>query len=119
MRVIGNGEIASLLGELARLTTLEDGSPQSFRVRAYEKAARAAETADRPLAAMSVSELSALDGLGASTAKKIREVVDTGSMAKLVALRERYPPAFIEITRIPGVGPKTALAMRDHLSVET
>jgi DNA polymerase (family 10) len=117
--VIGNGEIASLLYELARLTTLEDGSPQSFRVRAYEKAARAVEAATAPLAELSQSALTKVEGIGSSTAKKIRELVDTGSIAKLETLRERYPPAFVEITRIPGIGPKTALAVRERLGVET
>ncbi|HSG79547.1 MAG TPA: DNA polymerase/3'-5' exonuclease PolX [Acidimicrobiia bacterium] len=117
--MIGNGDIATLLYELARLTTLEDGSPQSFRVRAYEKAARAVETATEPVAELSQSALTKVGGIGSSTAKKIRELADSGSIAKLEALRERYPPAFVEITRIPGVGPKTALAVREQLGVET
>ena len=33
---VSNSEIVRVLAELATLTKLEDGSPQSFRVRAYE-----------------------------------------------------------------------------------
>ena len=117
--VITNAEIASLLYELARLTTLEEGSAQSFRVRAYEAAARAVEGHSEPLAAMSEAEIAALRGLGPGTARKIRELVDTGRIAKLDRLRAEFPPAFQELTRVSGVGPKTALALRDHLGVRS
>ncbi len=114
-----NREIASILHELARLTVLVDGSNQSFRVRAYEAAARAVESSSAAVAEMSVAELTALKGIGRSTASKIRELVDTGSMEKLDHLRSLFPPPFQELTRVPGVGPKTALALRDHLGVES
>ncbi|MFH1329760.1 MAG: DNA polymerase/3'-5' exonuclease PolX [Actinomycetota bacterium] len=117
--MVTNAEIASLLSELARLTTLEDGSSQSFRVRAYEGAARTVEDLGEPLAAMSEDEIAALRGLGPSTARKVRELVETGRIAKLDCLRAGFPPAFQELTRIPGVGPKTALALRDHLGVRS
>ncbi len=118
-RVLGNGEIASLLYELARLTTLEDGSSQSFRVRAYEAAARAVEGHPQPVAELSEDELAGLRSVGRSTAAKIRELVGTGHMEKLDRLRAEYPPAFQELTRVPGVGPKTALALRQHLGVQS
>jgi DNA polymerase (family 10) len=113
----GNGEIASLLSELARLTVLDEGSPQSFRVRAYESAARAVETAGPPVAELSESELVSIRGIGRSTARKIREFVETGSIARLETLRSRFPPDFLQLTRIPGVGPKTAVLLRDRLGV--
>jgi DNA polymerase (family 10) len=116
-RVLGNGEIASVLYELARLTTLEDGTSQSFRVRAYERAARTVEGHPEPVAALSEGELAALRGLGPNIARKLRELVDTGRVARLDRLRAEYPPAFQELTRVPGIGPKTAAALRRHLAV--
>jgi DNA polymerase (family 10) len=115
--VITNAEVASALYELARLTTLEDGSVQSFRVRAYEAAARAAEAHPVPLAGMSEAEIAALRGLGPSTARKVRELVETGRIAKLDRLRAEFPPAFQELTRVPGVGPKTARRLRERLGI--
>ncbi|MBN2114217.1 MAG: DNA polymerase/3'-5' exonuclease PolX [Acidimicrobiia bacterium] len=117
--MVTNAEIVSLLDELARLTTLEDGSPQSFRVRAYEAAARTVEGLAQPLAEMSEAEIAALRGLGQSTARKVRELVETGRIAKLDRLRAEFPPAFRELTRVPGIGPKTALLLRDRLGVRS
>jgi DNA polymerase (family 10) len=42
----------------------------------------------------------------------------TGEVAKLTALREKYPPAFVELTKIPGLGPKTLKLIRAELGVE-
>jgi len=117
--VVTNAEMVSLLYELARLTTLEDGSVQSFRVRAYEGAARAVEGHPEPLASMSQEEIAALRGIGEGTARKVRELIDTGRIARLDRLRADFPPAFQELTRVPGIGPKTALALRDHLGVRS
>jgi DNA polymerase (family 10) len=113
----GNFEAARLLQELADLVKLEEGSPQSFRVRAYERAVVAVRDLVGPVADMTAEELEAVDGIGKSTARKIREYVATGSMARLEALREKYPPELVELTRIPGLGPKTVLLLRDRLGV--
>ncbi len=113
-----NAELARIMGELAQLTKLEDGSPQSFRVRAYEKAVQALRDLTEPAVTMSAAELTAVSGIGKSIAAKLREYVDTGSLAKLDELREKFPPAFVELTRIPGLGPKTLALLRSELGVE-
>jgi DNA polymerase (family 10) len=113
-----NTEIARVLRELTVLLQLEDGSPQSFRVRAYDKGTQAVAELGVDVAAMTQAELVAVNGIGKGIATKIREYVDTGNIAKLDELRERYPPAFVELTRIPGLGPKTLALVRAELGVE-
>ena len=54
-----------------------------------------------------------------STARKIRELVDTGRMEKLEGLRAKFPVEFVELTRIPGIGPKTAVMLREELGVRS
>ena len=107
-----------MLSELSRLTTLEEGSPQSFKVRAYDNARGAIEGAGVDVTTMSKSELTALKGVGGSTADKILEFVASGRVDKLERLRQKYPPAFLELTRIPGLGPKTLVMIRRELGVE-
>lgn len=115
--VMTNAEVAAALYELARLTVLEDGSRQSFRARAYEGAARAIELAGFDVAGASATEIAGIKGVGPSSAKKVRELVDTGSMEKLERLRSLFPPGFAALTRVPGIGPKTAALLRDELGV--
>ena len=115
--MISNSEVASHLYELAKLSTLAEGSSNAFRVRAYETAARTVDALTEPVAAMPEAALTALRGVGPSTAKKIRELVDTGAIGKLAELRGQFPPEFVELTRVPGVGPKTAVVLRDRLGI--
>jgi DNA polymerase (family 10) len=109
--------LLALFRELGRLTTLEEGSPMSFRARAYENAAEAIASHQGDLSALSEKELRAIDGIGASTARKIREFFETGTIARLEELRLEYPAELVELTRIPGLGPKTLLRLRKELGV--
>lgn len=110
-------QILDALKELQLLMTLEEGSPQAFRVRAYDNAIQGLESTTADVGAMTDAELVALKGVGKSTASKIRELIDTGTIKKLEGLREKYPAEFVNLTRIPGLGPKTLLMLRDELNV--
>jgi len=112
-----NVEVALLLRELARLTELEEGSVQSFRVRAYQRAVDAVRSLETDVTGLSFEELRAVDGIGDRIARKIREYVETGRIGKLEELRSRYPPGMLELLKVPGLGPKTVLMLRDHLGV--
>lgn len=111
-------QILDALKELRILMTLEEGSPQAFRVRAYDNAIDGLESSAADVAALSESELVALKGVGKSTASKIRELIETGSIRKLDGLREKYPSEFVNLTRIPGLGPKTLIMLRDRLDIQ-
>ena len=106
------------LAELAKLTALDEGSPQAFRVRAYENAIQGIEGYGGELSDLTKADLTKIKGVGPSTADKILEFETTGHVAKLDSLREKYPPPFVELTKIPGLGPKTLKVMRSELGVE-
>ncbi|MEL7158460.1 MAG: PHP domain-containing protein, partial [Actinomycetota bacterium] len=110
--------ILAMLDELVRLTTLDEESAQSFKVRAYENARNALEAHGGDVSALTVTELTKIKGVGKATANKVRELLDTGTVAKLDELRAQYPPAFVELSRIPGLGPKTLKLVRSELGVE-
>ena len=110
-------ELVALFEELTELMSLQEGGAQSFRVRAYENATEAIKSSRDDLATMKQSALTKLEGIGKSTAQKIREYFDTGSIKKLEELRELFPTEFVALTRIPGLGPKTLLRLRDELGV--
>lgn len=112
-------DIVEALKELAELTTLDEGSPQAFRVRAYENAQRAVQAVSGDVAEMTEAQLTKLDGIGKSTAKKIRQFIDTGRIDKLDELRAEYPRSVVEMSHIPGVGPKAVKKLRAELGIES
>lgn len=114
-----NDQVAAALARLALLTQLEEGSPQSFRTRAYERAVDAVRLFPDDVSTLDVAELRAIDGVGDSTAKKIREFVDTGHIQALDELSTKYPDRFVAILQVPGVGPRTAITLRDQLGIES
>ncbi len=112
-------DVLEMLEELATLTTLDEGDVQSFKVRAYETAARGIEAHVGDIAHLTAAQLQKIDGIGKSTATKIRELLDTGRVPKLVELREKFPASVVELMKIQGVGPKAVLKLRAELGVQS
>ena len=106
-----------MLRELAELTQIDEGSPQSFRVRAYESAAQAIAAEASDLGRLTPQELQGIQGIGKSTAAKIRELLETGTVKKLEALRAKHPRSVVELLRIQGLGPKALARLRAELGV--
>lgn len=112
-----NESVVAALRELVAYTKLEDGQSQSFRTRAYEKAIDSIVVSSRPVGSMTVSELTEMDGIGDSTARKIVEFSANGRIGKVERLRGRFPPTMLDLLRIPGLGPKTVLLLQKELGV--
>ncbi len=111
-----NAEIAAALEELGVLYEL-DGAVK-YRVLAYSSAAKAIR--ESPL---SVAELSAegrateIPGVGKTLAEKIAALLESGEIPAAAKLKAKFPPTLIEVTRVPGVGAKTARLLFDALGV--
>src|ERR671918_679066 len=86
-----NDEVAELLQEYSDLTSISGGD--AFKARAYEKAARSVSGYHGDVGSLDVKELGKIPNVGGSIAEKIREYLETGSIAAL--------------ERLPGFGPKT------------
>jgi DNA polymerase (family X) len=110
-------EVARILSELATLTELDEGSPNAFRVRAYQNAQRAVEGLPEDLSGMSASDLAKVKGIGKSIAGRIREYLDHGTIQKLEELREKHPKGKLALMKIPGLGPKSVQLLDDELQV--
>src|SRR5207245_10705653 len=61
--------------------------------------------------------LKAIPGIGEAIVKKIVEYVTTGQLEFLTRLEAEVPPALLEITRVPGLGPRTAKDIYDALGI--
>jgi DNA polymerase (family 10) len=112
-------DVLDMLRELGELTMLDEGDPQSFRVRAYESAAHAIAAQATDLGRLTVKELQGIDGIGKSTAEKIRELLETGKVTKLETLRQRHPASVVALLRIQGLGPKAVARLRAELGVQS
>ncbi len=113
-----NAEIAAALEELGVLYEL-DGAVK-YRVLAYGTAAKAIRESP-----VSVADLAAagrateVPGVGKTLAEKIDALIATGEIPAAVKLKAKFPPTLIEVTRVPGVGAKTARRLFDELGVAT
>ena len=112
-----NEEISGLLREYAELTQITGGDV--FRARNYEKAARSVRGWGDDIGPLDVKALRAIPGVGASIAAKIAEYRETGSIRALDELRAKIPPGVLELTRVPGLGPKRALQLNRDLGVQS
>ena len=112
-----NEEIAALLREYAELAQITGGDV--FRARNYEKAARSVRGWGDDIGPLDARALRAIPGVGASIAAKIVEYRDTGTIEALEELRAQIPPGVLELTRVPGLGPKRALQLNRDLGAES
>jgi DNA polymerase (family 10) len=112
-----NEEVAGLLREYAELTQITGGDV--FRARNYEKAARSVRGWGDDIGPLDGKALREIPGVGASIAAKIAEYRDTGTIRALEELRARIPPGVLELTRVPGLGPKRALQLNRELGIES
>jgi DNA polymerase (family 10) len=112
-----NEEVAALLREYAELTQITGGDV--FRARNYEKAARSVRGWASDISQLDVKELRAIPGVGASIAAKIAEYRQSGSIRALEELRAKIPPGVLELTRVPGLGPKRALQLSRDLGIQS
>jgi DNA polymerase (family X) len=113
-----NAEIADAFEELASLYEL-DGAVV-YRVVAYRNAAKAIREAGVSVEEMTrEGRVEELSGVGRTIAEKIDALLETGSIPSADKLKARIPPGLVEITRIPGLGPKRARLLYDELGVSS
>ncbi|MCE2884172.1 MAG: DNA polymerase/3'-5' exonuclease PolX [Planctomycetaceae bacterium] len=110
-----NSEVAAAFEELTVLSEILGANV--FKVNAFRRAARAVEGLAGEACAMEVAVLKEIDGLGASTAAKIHEFAEKGTMSELEELRAQVPAGLKEVLAIQGIGPKTARAMWTELGI--
>jgi DNA polymerase (family 10) len=119
-RAIDNAEVGRALREIG-LRLEMDGV--AFKPRAYEKAALAVEALDRPLAELDAEAgtrgLDAIPAVGKSIAAKIDELVRTGRIEALEALRSKLPVDVLGLTAIEGLGPRAVRALYEALGVKS
>jgi DNA polymerase (family 10) len=113
-----NSEIAAALDELGDLYEL-DGAI-IHRIAAYRNAAKAVRDAPVSVTALArEGRATELPGIGATIQEKVLALADDGAIPAAVKLRAKFPPGLLEITRLPGLGPKRARRLFEELSIDS
>ena len=113
-----NAEIAAALEELGILYEL-DGAVK-YRVLAYSTAAKAIRESPASVAELATAgRATDVPGVGKTLAEKIDALIETGEIPAAVKLKAKFPPTLIEVTRVPGVGPKTARRLFEELEISS
>jgi DNA polymerase (family 10) len=111
-------EVINILNSIGML--LEIKGESFFKSKAYYDAARKIELLEDELeTVVKEGRLKELKGFGRALTEKITELINTGSMDYYDRLKSSIPEGLIEMTRIPGLGPKKVRAIYENLGIDT
>ncbi|MBE0524597.1 MAG: DNA polymerase/3'-5' exonuclease PolX [Methanosarcinales archaeon] len=111
-----NQETAELLYHIAELLELK--GENTFKIRAYNKAARAVESLSTDIQEIyAAEELESITGVGSAIAEKIGEYLKNGRLGYYDDLFKEIPAGLSEMLKIPGLGPKTVQLVYQKLSI--
>ena len=113
-----NSEIARVFTDIGDLLELKEENV--FKIRAYQKAARAIEHLPVDVEQLLKEEkLREVPGIGEAIARKIDELVTTGHLKYYEELKTEFPAGLSTLLDVPGIGPKTALLLSRELGVSS
>ena len=112
-----NQQVAKIFNELAQLLELKGES--IFRIRAYRRAAQNLDGFSRDVASCSEDDLMQIPGIGKDLAGKVLEYCSTGKVAAHEKLLQEIPQGVLEMSRIPGLGPKTAKMFYEQAKIKS
>lgn len=117
---ISNDLVAEVLHEMALRLEAED---IPFKPRAYENAAAAVGSLERPLQDIygegGTKALEEIPAIGHRIAMRIGEILETGKLGELEASRQKLPVDMVKLSEVEGIGPKTIRALHEAIGVCT
>jgi DNA polymerase (family X) len=115
---LANATIAERLESLATLLELAGANP--FAARAYRRAASLVRETKAPVAELvRQGRVRELRGIGPSIEARLRELVETGSIAEIEQLERDLPPDVIGLGRFLGLSSQRTLHIARALDVRT
>jgi len=117
--MVGNADVVRTLERIADF--LEIKGENAFKVRAYRLAAAQVENLGEELTDILAREgsLDSIEGFGAAISEKMTALLRTGRSPYLEGLEAEIPATLLEITGLPGVGPRTAAMLWKEAGVTT
>ena len=116
-----NEAIARRFYRLAGLMEIRGDDP--FRLRSYRNAAEAIEVWPTPLKEIAAREgvagLQEIPGVGKAIAGKVIELLEKGTFDAWERLVAETPESVLDLTGVPGIGPKTAALLHQRFKVSS
>ncbi len=112
-----NNQIADSFKLLSKLMDIH--GENSFKSKSYASAAFSIEKLEHELATLDNKNFASLRGVGASSAKKIIELLSTGSLQDLNELMHNTPAGILEMMQIKGIGPKKIHTIWKEMEIES
>ncbi|MGQ9854085.1 MAG: DNA polymerase/3'-5' exonuclease PolX, partial [Candidatus Oleimicrobiaceae bacterium] len=113
-----NHEIARILLHIADILDIQGENP--FKVRAYVRAAQTLQGLTQEVSTLAdPAQLRELPGIGEAIAKKIQELLTTGSLRYYEELKQSPYARLTDLLRIPGMGPKHVRLVYEQLGVSS
>ena len=118
---MNNEEIARRFFRLSALMEIRGDDP--FRLRSYRNAAEAIEVWPTPLKEIAEKEgvagLQEIPGVGKAIAGKVIDLLNRGTFDAWERLIAETPETVLDLTEIPGIGPKTAALLHQRFKVSS
>jgi DNA polymerase (family 10) len=117
--MVGNADVVRALERIADL--LEIRGENAFKSRAYRLAAVQVENLGEELGDILAREgsLDGIEGFGPAISDKMAVLLQTGRSPYLEQLEAEIPPTLLQITGLPGVGPRTAAMLWKEAGITT
>ncbi len=109
--------VIDLLNEMRRLMELKGENP--FKIRAFDKAAQNLAVQDDLLERAKAGTLKELPGVGKGIEEVVTEFLLHGRTGARDELLQALPKGLLELTQVPGLGPKKASLLIQELGIQS
>ena len=114
---MNNSAIADHFALLAKLMDIH--GENSFKSKSYANASFQIDKLDVQLSEIAPDRIAGIKGIGDSAAKKVLELLSTGSMQALQDMLVKTPAGVVEMLNIKGLGPKKINTVWKEMEVES
>ncbi|MCZ6514366.1 MAG: DNA polymerase/3'-5' exonuclease PolX, partial [Acidobacteria bacterium] len=118
-----NRDIAAVFEQIASLMKiLQDDPKWTFKAAAYERAARSLESFPERAADLALDperKLTAIPGVGADLASKIKELAETGKCEYHQEQLNKVPPTLLDMLQLQGVGPQKVRLFYKQMGIKS
>ncbi|MGE5422126.1 MAG: DNA polymerase/3'-5' exonuclease PolX [Ignavibacteriales bacterium] len=112
-----NREISCVLEEIADILEILDESP--YKIKAYRNASNSIHhQAEEVEDLWRAGKLSDIAGVGKAIEEKLDELIRTGNLGYHQELLMRVPQGVVTMLTLPGIGPRTARTIYNHLGID-